>query len=191
MAGKNVGITLLGVVVAIGAFVASNIWAQSLHEKVDRITSATSEWNAAYNAVNDKEVDLRADAVSDLPGIKLRLQHRLEHAKQLDDATVRLMQVGAGDLADDEASIKITEHFQKIYEQSRGLDSVDSAAALDKEAVGLLQQSSAQGVLRNSDALNMKEYSEHRESYVKYAGYSLSILAIIVAGIAQLTRKGD
>jgi hypothetical protein len=190
MAGKNVGITLLGVVVAIGAFVASNIWAQSLHEKVDRITSATNEWNAAYNAVNDKEIDLKGDVVSDLLGIKLRLQHRLEHAKQLDDATVRLMQVGAGNLADDEASIKITEHFQKIYEQSRGLDSVDSAAALDKEAAGLLQQSSALGVLRNSDALNLKEDSERRESYIKYTGYSLSILAIIVAGIAQLTRKG-
>ena len=50
MAGKNVGMTLLGVMVAIGAFVASNIWAQSLHEKVDRITNATSEWVAAYNA---------------------------------------------------------------------------------------------------------------------------------------------
>jgi len=141
--------------------------------------------------VNDKEVDLKGDPVSDLPGIKLRLQHRLEHAKQLDDATVRLMQARAGNLADDEASIKITEHFQKIYEQSRGLDSVDSAAALDKEAAGLLQQSSARGVLSNSDALNMKEDSERRESYVKYAGYSLSILAIIVAAIAQLHRKGD
>jgi len=41
---------------AIGAFVASNIWAQSLHERVDRITNATNEWNAAYNAVNDKEI---------------------------------------------------------------------------------------------------------------------------------------
>jgi hypothetical protein len=71
------------------------------------------------------------------------------------------------------------EHFQKIYEQSRGLDSVDSAAALDKEAAGLLQQSSARGVLRNSDALNLKEDSERRESYIKYTGYSLSILAII------------
>jgi len=40
-------------------------------------------------------------------------------------------------------------------------------------------------------ALNTKEDFERRESYVKYAGYSLSILAIIVAGIAQLTRKGD
>ena len=79
------------------------------------------------------------------------------------------MQARAGNL-DDEASIKITEHFQKIYEQSRGLDSVDSAAALDKEAAGLLQQSSARGVLSNSDALNMKEDSERRESYVKYAG---------------------
>lgn len=63
-------------------------------------------------------------------------------------------------------------------------------AALDKEAAGLLQQSSALGVLRNSDALNLKEDSERRESYIKYTGYLLSILAIIMAGIAQLTRKG-
>ena len=93
--------------------------------------------------MNDKKVDLGGDAVSDLPGIKLRLQHRLEHAKQLDDTTVRLMQVGAGNLADDAPFIKITEHFQKIYEQSRGLDSVDSAAALDKEAAGLLSNRGA------------------------------------------------
>jgi hypothetical protein len=96
MAGKNVGITLLGVVVAIGAFVASNIWTQSLHEKVDRITSATNEWNATYNAVNDKEIDIRANTASDLPDIKLRLQHRLAYAKQLDDATTKLMQAGGG-----------------------------------------------------------------------------------------------
>lgn len=190
MAGKNVGITLLGVVVAIGAFVASNIWAQNMHEKVDRIANATSEWDAAYNAVNDKELDLKGNPVSDLPGIKLRLQHRLEHAKQLDAAAVKLMQAGAGNLADDEASIRITEHFQKIYEQTRGIDSVDSAAALDKEAVGLLEELSSRGVLRNSDALKMKEDSERRESYVKYIGYSLSILAIIVAAVAQLTGKG-
>jgi hypothetical protein len=36
--------------------------------------------------------------------------------------------------------------------------------------------------------LSMKEVSERRESYVKYAGYSLSVLAIIVAAMAQLTQ---
>jgi hypothetical protein len=189
MAGKNVGITLLGVVVAIGAFVTSNIWAQNLQEKVDQITRATSEWDAAYNAVNDKELDLKGNAPSNLAAIKLRLQHRLEHAKQLDAAAVKLMQAGTGDLADDETSIKITECFQKIYERSGGLDSVDSAAAVDKEAARLLQELSSQGVLRNSDALKMKDGSERREFYVKYIGYSLSILAIIVAAIAQLTGK--
>ena len=53
MAGKNVGTTLLSVVVAIGAFVASNIWSQSLHETVDRLAHATEAWNVAYNAVNE------------------------------------------------------------------------------------------------------------------------------------------
>jgi hypothetical protein len=96
----------------------------------------------------------------------------------------------ARNLADDEASIKITGCFQKVYEQSRGLGSVDSAATINNETAGLLQQLSARGVLRNSDALKMKEDSEREESYVKYAGYSLSILAIIVASIAQLTGKG-
>jgi hypothetical protein len=189
LAAKNVGITLLGVVVAIGAFVASNIWAQSLHENVDRLTNATNEWNAAYNSVNDKEIDLKANATSDLPGVKLRLQHRLEHAKQLDDASLKLTQAGAGSLADDEALIKITKHIQKISEQSSGLDSADSAAALDKEAAKLLEELSARGVLRNLDALDMMQDSEREESRVKYTGYSLSILAIIVAAIAQLTGK--
>jgi len=53
MTGKNVGTTLLSVVVAIGPFVASNIWSQSLHETVDRLAHATEAWNVAYNAVNE------------------------------------------------------------------------------------------------------------------------------------------
>jgi hypothetical protein len=189
MAAKNVGITLLGVVVAIGAFVASNILAQSLHEKVDRLTNATNEWNAAYTAVKDKEIDLKANTASDLPGVKLRLQHRLEHAEQLDDASLKLMQAGAGNLADTEASIKITEHLQKVSEQSRALDSADSATALDKEAAKLLEALIGRGGLRNLNALEMMEDSQREESRVKYAGYTLSILAIIVAAIAQLTGK--
>jgi len=36
--------------------------------------------------------------------------------------------------------------------------------------------------------LNMRAVSERRESYVKCAGYSLIVLAIIVGAIAQLTQ---
>ena len=109
MAGKNVGITLLCVVVAIGAFIAGNIWTTSLHDNVERITHATEAWSTAYNAVNDKEIDLRGNAPADQAGIAARLKHRIEDAHQLDDATLKLMQVGAGNLADDEASITITK----------------------------------------------------------------------------------
>ena len=63
MAGKNVGITLLGVVVAVGAIVAGNIWAESLHEKVERLTRATEAWRAAERAVSDKEIEAQTRSV--------------------------------------------------------------------------------------------------------------------------------
>jgi hypothetical protein len=53
MALKNAGITLLGVVVAIGAFVAGTIWAQSLHDKVEGLGRAIDAWNAAYGSVSE------------------------------------------------------------------------------------------------------------------------------------------
>jgi hypothetical protein len=50
LAGKNVGITLLGVV-AVGAFVASNIWTTGLHDKVELLAHATDAWSTADKAV--------------------------------------------------------------------------------------------------------------------------------------------
>jgi hypothetical protein len=187
MAGNNVGTTLLSVIVAIGAFVASNIWSQGLHETIDRLSRAMDTWNVAYNAVSEKEIDLKGDPPSDLPALKLRLQHRLEHATQLEDATTKLMQAGVGTLQEDEASIKMINQLYEIQKQSQAINSVEQAVALDNDATHLLDQLSGRGVLRNVEALQTEERTESRETYVKYAGYSLSILAIIVAAIAQLT----
>ena len=189
MAVKNVSITLLGVVVAVGAFVASNIWATSMHEKVERLTRATDAWSAADKAVNYNEIDLNGNAPADMPGIKARLKHRIEDAHQLEDATLKLMQAGMGTLKEDEISIKHTEHLHAIEQQSGRAASSDQAAALDKETAKLLEQISGLGTLTNSDGLKAKEQSERQETYVKYAGYSLSILGIIVAAFAQLAGK--
>lgn len=189
MAGKNVGITLLGVVVAVGAFVASNIWATSLHDQVERLSRATDAWSAANKAVSYNGIDLNGNAPADLPGNTARLKHRIEDAHQLEDATLKLMQAGMGTLKEDEISIKHTEYLQGIEQQSGSIASLDQAAALDKETATLLGQISRLGTLMNSDALQAKEKSERQETYVKYAGYSLSILGIIVAAFAQLTGK--
>jgi len=83
----------------------------------------------------------------------------------------------------------MTNHLDELEKQSRSVNSAEQAVALDKDATHLLSQLSGRGVLGNAEALQMKEQTESRETYVKYAGYSLSILAIIVAAIAQLTGK--
>jgi hypothetical protein len=44
------------------------------------------------------------------------------------------------------------------------------------------------GVLFDSYVQSSVDGMSTRESYVKYVGYGLSILSIIVAGIAQLTK---
>src|SRR5579862_8416754 len=77
MVVKNVGITLLGVVVAVGAFVASNIWATSLHDKVERLTGSTDTWSTANKAVSSNEIDLNGNGATDLLGITTRLKHRI------------------------------------------------------------------------------------------------------------------
>lgn len=174
---------------AVGAFIASNIWATSLHDKVERLNRATDAWRAADKAVNYNEIDLNGNAPADLPGITARLKHRIEDAHQLEDATLKLMQAGMGTLKEDEISITHTKYLHAIEQQSGCPASLDQAAALDKEAAKLLEQMSGVGTLMNSDGLEAKEQSERQETYVKYAGYSLSILGIIVAAIAELTGK--
>lgn len=190
MAGKNVGITLLGVVVAVGAIVAGNIWAESLHEKVERLTRATEAWRAAERAVSDKEIGLNADASANLPGITARLKHRIENAHELEDATTKLMQAGMGTLQEDELSIKHTERLHAIEEQSDSIASADRAVVLDRETAALVGQIGGLGTLMHLDALQVNEHSEHVETYIKYAGYSLSILGIFIAAVAQLKGKG-
>lgn len=106
MAGKNVGITLIGVVVAVGAFVASNIWATSLRDKVERLNHATDAWSGADMAVGSNEIDLNRNGPADLLGITARLKHRIADTHQLEDATLKLMQAGTGTLKEEEISIK-------------------------------------------------------------------------------------
>lgn len=190
MAGKNVGMTLFGVVVAIGAFVTSNIWATNLRDRGERLTHATEAWDAAYNTVSDKEIDFKGSMPSDLTAASTRLKHRIGDAHQLEDATLPLVQAGVGTLTEDEASIHITQRLGTIEEQASSVDSVDRAAALDSETAGLISQLKGQGVLWDSEALKVMDRSEANETHVKYAGYSLSILGIIIAAIAQLTGKG-
>jgi hypothetical protein len=189
VAVKNTGITLLGVVVAIAAFVAGTIWSASLHDKVDRITRATEAWSASYNAVNDKEIDLKQGPASDLAGITATLKHRVEDAHRLEDAELLLMRAGTGNLADNEASIAITQRQHANEQQGASVDSADRAIALDKEANRLLDELKVRGVLRDSEALKNKQTADTMETYIKYAGYALTILGFIIAAVAQLTGK--
>lgn len=188
MAANNVGVVILGCLVGIGAILAGNIWSASLHDKVDRITHATDAWNNTYRGVSNKEIDLNGSSATDLAAMTTRLKHRIENAKQLDDADTQLMRVGAGTSIEADASIAISGHLFEIEQQLTRLDSADRAAALDKQTVGIVGDLMGYGVLRNSEALHMRDEAETQETYVKDAGYALAILALIIAAVLQLTR---
>jgi hypothetical protein len=189
MAHRNIGITLLGVFVAIGAFVAGTIWAQSLHDKVDALDHAIAAWGGAYKAVSDTEIDLNANAATDFAGIKQRLQHRLEHIKQLDDASIKLMNTNVADGKLIDASLALTRRYGDIEQELPKVNSAERLAVLDKDAAAIVDKLEAGGVLMNSEAQKLEETSETQESRVRFAGYALSILGIIVAAIAQLSGK--
>ena len=95
-----------------------------------------------------------------------------------------------GTLQEDELSIEHTERLHAIEEQSDSIASADRAVVLDRETAALVGQIGGLGTLMHLDALQVNEHSEHVETYIKYAGYSLSILGIFIAAVAQLKGKG-
>jgi len=84
----------------------------------------------------------------------------------------------------------MTYQWIDLGERLRKLHSLDDAAALDKQSAALFEKMRGLGVLANIEVLDWKDALQKRESNIKYIGYTLRILAIIVAGIAQLAGKG-
>jgi hypothetical protein len=190
MPAKNPGITLLSVVAAVGAFIVSSIWAQGLQKKVDAANHATDQWTATNDTVRTKEIDLEGNTPTDLTAAKQRLEQKLHLADQLDSASTPLIQQGSADLKFIDGSVALTEHLSRLETQSRTVDSLDSASAVDKEARKLLDLLGARGALMNSDVQTLRDELEKQESRTRHIGYALSILAIVVAGAAQLFGKG-
>jgi hypothetical protein len=190
MAAKNVGITLFSIAVAIAAFIVSNIWAQELHEKVESARHATEGWKATYASVSRKEIDIGSSTPTDRIATEQRLQQRLQLIHETDEAETPLWQTKAVKPELFAKTRAVTEQQYQLQIRSGKIDSLDNAAALDKEAERLFQYSTGLGVLMNLDVLHLQEQLESRESYVKWVGYTLGILALIVAGIAQLAGKG-
>jgi hypothetical protein len=88
-----------------------------------------------------------------------------------------------------QAASTAMDREQKLETRSQKIDSLESATALDKDADKLLQYSLGVGVLMDEDVRRWAEDLEKKESRVRWAGYILSILALLVAGIAQLSGK--
>jgi hypothetical protein len=121
--------------------------------------------------------------------VKQRVQHRLEHAKQLDDVGIKLMNTGAADGRIIDVGLALTRKYGEIERELPGVNSAERAAALDRDAARVVDKIEAGGVLMNLNAQKLREAAEKRESFVKWAGYGLSILSIIVAANAQLFGK--
>ena len=188
MAGKNVGVTLLSVVVAVSAFVASSIWRENLQDRIVKAHDATQEWTQTYNSINDRSLVLGGEpAPTDLADTKQRLSRKLQFIKEvigvIIPGLIRAQNVEGKLLKVNEDML---DHYGQLAQQSLDIKSLNQAVALDNEATGLLGKEIELGVLLNSYALQQEEDLEGRASYIKYIGYSLSVLAIIVAGIAQI-----
>ena len=156
MPAKNPGITLLSIVAAVAAFIVSSIWAQGLQKQVDAANHATEQWNASDDTVRTKEIDLDGSPPADLTAAKQRLEARLHLADQLDSASVPLIQQGSSDLKLLHVSIAITEHLSQLETQSRTVDSLANATALDGETNKLLVLLGAQGTYMNSKLLTAR-----------------------------------
>lgn len=191
MAKKNIGITVFGVVVAIAAFITTNIWAQKLHEDVDSGRRAGNEWSETQKEVDKDLEQIGASIPTDIASTQHQLDQKMRLIKETDNAITPLMQVkGVHSSNTINAAVQMTEQYISLDKRFHKADSSENVASMYKEASGLLPRMTGLGVLFDQDVRNHVERMETRESHVKYAGYGLSILSIIVAGIAQL-RKSD
>jgi hypothetical protein len=188
--GKSVGITILSIVVAVAAFIVSNIWTQGLHEKVDLASRSTDSWTMTYNSVNREELAMSGAAPADLESAEHRLEKTLQLIDELNGAITGLMQTDALNSDEINSATTMTYQYGQFIDRPRSAHSLDDTLLVDKRAAALFGRLRALGVLINSRVLARRDELQERESYVKYIGYTLSLLAIIVAGLAQLGGKG-
>jgi hypothetical protein len=189
MTVKNI-ITVLGIAVAVAAFIVSNIWAQNLHEKVDSARRATDAWTATYNSVNREEIAMRGVLPADAAAADRRVEKTLGLVREVDHASTSFTQAEVVNSDEIDGSIAMTRQSMDLGDRLRKPHSLDETAVLDKQAIALLEKVEGLGVLMDSEVMEWNDELQKRESSIKYIGYTLSILAIIVAGVALLAGKG-
>jgi hypothetical protein len=175
------------VAVAVSAFVASSVLQESQQEHILKIQNATEKWEQTYDSVTDRNLVLEAETVpSDSDGAKRRLNRKLGFVKELDGAITNL--IVASDMEETliSASIDMLKKYGQIIEHAPDSKSVDQIVAFENEATALFRDEKRLGVLLNSYALDQEKDLEKRASYIRPIRYTLGILAIIVAGIAQI-----
>jgi hypothetical protein len=133
-------------------------------------------------------IQLEGNALADIESAKLQLKQKLQLIKELDDAMTPLMQTHATHLKYINSALAMNEQYNDLDKRSQKVESLDRVHALDNEASVLFSKLEPLGVLFDSDVQSSVDGLNTKEPRVRYAGYGLTILSLIVAGIAQLLK---
>jgi hypothetical protein len=186
MAGKNIGVTLLSVVVAVAAFVVSSISAQELTQKIEILDHARERWDDTSNSVISRDLALGTKMSPDVGEEKQRIQQKLAFVFEMIGGHDVLMKTEAVTSEYIALSGRNLKDYGRMYDENEKLDNLDQQSKLEKGVNTLLANARDVGTLMDVQVEKVSEELRGRERYVRYGGDFLSILAIIVAGIAQL-----
>jgi hypothetical protein len=187
VAANNTGITVLSVAVAISAYLVSDIWARELQKQVDDLDRVMTSWRATTRYVKLADTLLGDKVPPDLTDATQWVQ------KKVDIVSEETATIGASldtiplDSGVRDAWSKFDSEANDLAKQT--IDSSDKAALLGKKVTHLIALEEAIGFSQSTDAWTVIRTKTKKELRIRYGGYALSILAIIVAGIAQIVGK--
>ncbi|MGA7765666.1 MAG: hypothetical protein WCA27_05525 [Candidatus Sulfotelmatobacter sp.] len=177
--GKS-GTVLLSVVVGVAAFVVATIWAGELGETLQKYQHAIDTWDRTDQSTLQASVTL-----GNVP----------PQGRDWTDQMSRLTntEVGAlGELFRDGVIFgtmptrfgKIIDEEQTLDEDAKKVVTPDDAVAVGGKMRALIKDASTLGGAVEIFTKEQYDKVDKRRTLVKYGGYVLGVLAIIVAGIA-------
>lgn len=179
---KKTGVTTLSIVVAIAAFVVATVWAGGLNETRQKYQDAIDRWDRTDQATVQSSVVL-ANTV-------LQGRDWLDQMSRLLDTEMSAL----GNLFHDGITFgkmpdmlgKMNDEQKKLDEEENKVVTSDDAARVGANMKQLIKSASTFGASIKIFTEEKRDNLDKRGTLVKYGGYVLGILAIVVAGIASM-----
>jgi hypothetical protein len=187
---RSPGVKVLSIIVAVVAYFISDIYARELEKRVEDLNKARAEWTDTERYVNLRSAML-GPLPTTVPEASQWLNVELTLAVQELTSEGRLTKIKPlDDKGTDDAILKMTYEIKSLNTQK--ISSLADATAMQKKIGDFRSHIEGAGYLADSHAWEEGFDKEDRELPVRYWGYGLSVLAILVAGFAHFTeRAGD